>query len=370
MTPAASIRKVVITKREIIPFTQLLGYNSPQAKVAYDLGSVEVSRVWAAIKWVGGTCLLIVAIWFLLASEQIIQWFREGQPKKVLSTLDDIWRSRWFGRALLAISRALLAISAIFIVIGWRYPFLPGYAITAIAVVAGIMALRSDMSGPERSLWFIVLLVFAVMEIRAIKHEHDDQEVKFQTTATGLQQAISELQTTIQEGRAHFDTTMDKFSTVEALQKENAALQKSGVETISQRQLREMSDTSLAEHLKRIAEQIRDVESSYRYKDKEISNIYYDHAQRGGLKKEEREKFFNDEATARQKLAEWRDDQVKQKFDQADPLYKEARYRLDINLPTFDERRGIVSGKADYVLTRVEQLESAAQALIANEGAK
>jgi hypothetical protein len=51
----------------------------------------------------------------------------------------------------------------------------------ASRVMAGIMALRPQMRDWERSLWFVVLVVFAAMEIRAIDRDRNDQTEKFRT---------------------------------------------------------------------------------------------------------------------------------------------------------------------------------------------
>jgi hypothetical protein len=88
-------------------------------------------------------------------------------------------------------------------------------SVVAMAVVAGVMAIRSEMGGWERSLWFVVLLCFAIIEIRAINHDREQAKTEFTEIATGLKTSVDQgkiaidgLQTTIKEGREHFDTTL------------------------------------------------------------------------------------------------------------------------------------------------------------------
>jgi hypothetical protein len=91
----------------------------------------------------------------------------------------------------------------------------PGYAITAMAVIAGVMALRPDMGGWEKSLWFVILLLFAGIEIRAISRDRKEQTKTFSDIASQLAvtvnqgtTALNALNETIKEGRTHFDSTM------------------------------------------------------------------------------------------------------------------------------------------------------------------
>ena len=90
-----------------------------------------------------------------------------------------------------------------------------GYSITAMAVVAGIMALRQEMSGRERSLWLVLLLALMVVEIRAINNDRRDQETKFATIVSGLEhavgnstEAVNALTVLVKEERQHFDQTI------------------------------------------------------------------------------------------------------------------------------------------------------------------
>src|ERR1700688_86605 len=62
----------------------------------------------------------------------------------------------------------------------------PGYAPAAMAVVAGIIALRPKMRGPEKSVWFLILLGFMVVEIRAIRKDRHEQNEKFEKAIAEL----------------------------------------------------------------------------------------------------------------------------------------------------------------------------------------
>jgi len=118
--------------------------------------------------------------------------------------MEHIWKKRWFGYSLVATA------FAVFIWLNWHLPP-SGYAVVGMAVVAGIMAIRPEMGGWERSLWFVVLVCFAIIEIRAINQDRKKQNDEFSVIAGGLTTAIGGLQTTIQEGRTHFDTTTSEL---------------------------------------------------------------------------------------------------------------------------------------------------------------
>src|SRR5215467_13448438 len=77
--------------------------------------------------------------------------------------LEDIWKKKWFGYLLIAVFLAGCV---------WLNFHIPpsGYGVVAMAVVAGIIAIRPEMGGWERSLWFVLLLLFGGLEIRAIKN--------------------------------------------------------------------------------------------------------------------------------------------------------------------------------------------------------
>ncbi len=120
----------------------------------------------------------------------------------------EIWGQAWPGYSLIAMS---------FLVFLWLERRLPppGYAITAMAVIAGAMALRPDMGGWEKSLWFVILLLFAGIEIRAISKDRKEQTKTFSDIAAKLTVtvdqgtiALTALNETIREGRTHFDSTI------------------------------------------------------------------------------------------------------------------------------------------------------------------
>jgi hypothetical protein len=107
-----------------------------------------------------------------------------------LMDVESVWKKHWFGYCLIVVGAG---------VCWWFNSHLRpwGYAFTAMAVVAGVMALRQDMGGHEKSFWFVLLLAFMVVEIRAINRDRATQEGNFTTTANGLKSAIQGLQETI-----------------------------------------------------------------------------------------------------------------------------------------------------------------------------
>lgn len=126
----------------------------------------------------------------------------------MIENVKEVWKQQRLGYLLIG------ACGALFIWLNWHLPP-SGYAVVVMAVVAGIMALRPEMEGWERCLWFVVLVCFAIVEIRAINHDRKQAESDFARITSGLEATINEgktslagLQTTIQEGRTHFDTTM------------------------------------------------------------------------------------------------------------------------------------------------------------------
>lgn len=83
----------------------------------------------------------------------------------VAQRLQKEWKSPMLGEVLLFVA-ALFAVH-------WGFHTPPSnYSLIAMAVVAGMMALRQEMKGWERSMWAVVLIVLALIEIRAINHDN------------------------------------------------------------------------------------------------------------------------------------------------------------------------------------------------------
>jgi len=137
----------------------------------------------------------------------------------LLGEVEQVWKKKRFGYLLVGVS------VLVFLWFNWHIPP-SGYAVVAMALAAGVMAIRPEMGGWERSLWFVVLLCFAIIEIRAINHDRDKANADFKTMADGLKTTINQgkitidegnaairgLQTTIAEGREHFDQTIQGIS--------------------------------------------------------------------------------------------------------------------------------------------------------------
>jgi hypothetical protein len=131
-----------------------------------------------------------------------------------VAEIEHVWKKKWLGYSLIAAS---------FVVFAWFTWCLPpsGYGVVAMAVAAGIMAIRPEMGGWERSLWFVILVCFAIIEIRAINHDREKATREFTEIASGLKTSVNQgktaiqgLQTTINEGREHFDTTMARSNVI------------------------------------------------------------------------------------------------------------------------------------------------------------
>lgn len=128
--------------------------------------------------------------------------------------IEQMWKKKWLGYFLVGASFAL------FVWFTWHLPP-SGYGVVAMAVVAGIMAIRPEMGGWERSLWFVVLVCFAIIEIRAINHDREQAAGEFTEIVSGLKTSVDQgktaivgLETTIKEGREHFDTTMQRSGAI------------------------------------------------------------------------------------------------------------------------------------------------------------
>jgi len=112
------------------------------------------------------------------------------------SVFEDAWKSEKLGVVFVVLVSGLALFWAIWI------PS-PGYAVTAMGLVAGAMALRADMTGREKLLWFALLATFMLLELRAIDHDrtqHDleqaaergEEHASFQKIAIGIDQAIKD----------------------------------------------------------------------------------------------------------------------------------------------------------------------------------
>jgi hypothetical protein len=104
--------------------------------------------------------------------------------QSLLSTAKNFWANPWTG--VLSLSAMVLCVLFFF----WHLPP-SSYAITVMAVAAGVMTLRQDMSGWERSCWFVLLLWLMVIEFKAIRHDRQSDELRFQAVVSGFQSQLS-----------------------------------------------------------------------------------------------------------------------------------------------------------------------------------
>lgn len=108
--------------------------------------------------------------------------------------VEEQWRKPPLGYCLLAVGVCFIGY--------WFFRIPPSnYSLIAMAVAAGLMALRPEMSGRERSLWAVILILFAVVEIRAIRKDKADYDIaqgqirqheedNFKEIANGIKGAI------------------------------------------------------------------------------------------------------------------------------------------------------------------------------------
>ncbi len=140
----------------------------------------------------------------------------------------------------------LFGLSQIFF-LGWaiywtpyrgRIPFahlpLPGYAVAVIAVVAAIMSIQGEMRPWQKAAWMLIIGLFLVVELRAIKSDRDDSDAKalqakkdadiafgkllkaqdddFKLTAKALQETINGLTKNLNTAKAIFSQTRPRAS--------------------------------------------------------------------------------------------------------------------------------------------------------------
>jgi hypothetical protein len=137
-----------------------------------------------------------------------------GKLRSLFLALRESWQHPTLGKILLGIAGLLV------IVWFFRTPP-PNYSIIAMAVAAGLMALRPDMSGNEKWLWAFMLMAFAIVEVRAIRYDrniHDAEQAQvakeqanhFQSIANGINQSIA-------KSDEHFDDTMSRVRSLLSL---------------------------------------------------------------------------------------------------------------------------------------------------------
>jgi len=84
--------------------------------------------------------------------------------------VEDVWKGVALGYLLIAVAVALC--------IHWYFHIPPpSYSVTLMAVAAGLMAMRPEMTGRERWLWTVVLFAFAIVELRAINHDRTEHDL-------------------------------------------------------------------------------------------------------------------------------------------------------------------------------------------------
>jgi hypothetical protein len=103
------------------------------------------------------------------------------------SHFEELWKNSQTISWGLVISAMCLALWATY------YPQAPGISIGMLGLVAGIMSLRPEMHVYEKMAWILILIAFAVLEVRAIhktdednRQTRDAQNQKFDLIANGI----------------------------------------------------------------------------------------------------------------------------------------------------------------------------------------
>jgi hypothetical protein len=104
-------------------------------------------------------------------------------------------------------------------------PIPPGYAVTALAVAAAIMAVVGELKGFEKVAWLVLLFAFAGLELRAIRQDKEAQDeiqrdYRYHQDLLTAQQLKnfrdigSGIQTSIKKSDEHFEATTKKTNRV------------------------------------------------------------------------------------------------------------------------------------------------------------
>lgn len=148
---------------------------------------------------------------------KFLQWLQE-------ELRDEERERQWHKRPL---SIVLLYVG---IVVGLYFRWLlnpvpAGYAVTALAVAAAVMAVIGELRGLEKVAWLFLLFAFAGLELRAIRQDKEAQDeiqrdYRYHQDLLTAQQLKnfrdigSGIQTTIKKSDEHFDATTKKASQV------------------------------------------------------------------------------------------------------------------------------------------------------------
>jgi hypothetical protein len=104
----------------------------------------------------------------------------------------------------------------------WNWPspisLPPGYAVTALAVVAAVMTVLGEMKGKEKVAWILVLFGFLWVELTSVKVERKAQEdIQKEARAEQLEhfgEIGSRIQASIEKSDTNFNLTMGKTNQV------------------------------------------------------------------------------------------------------------------------------------------------------------
>lgn len=139
----------------------------------------------------------------------------------IFGRIEGMWRASWFGYALAAAALILGCVWA-------TRPTVPDYPLVSMGVAAGIMALRSDMSGREKWLWTIVLFVFAYAGFRGVNSDRRKQDAfqsglvhQFRSIAAEMKQTNTQNQQQFSQTTAQLSQTANQLGKIVGLEAEN-----------------------------------------------------------------------------------------------------------------------------------------------------
>jgi len=140
--------------------------------------------------------------WIAVARDNILLLFEVGK------TIKRFWNSPWVGIPLW--------IATAVCVVYWHYHVpAPGYAVGALAVVAGIMSVRK-VKILGKIIWVALLICLLITEFHAIDIDRADNEQKqkafFAEQKTGFQGIATGVEGVITASNKQFDATMKQLS--------------------------------------------------------------------------------------------------------------------------------------------------------------
>jgi hypothetical protein len=155
-------------------------------------------------------CIGAIAIIVALLDSPAMDKFTHTTSRWIMRLRD--WDS---SRLLRAWKSDLLGLCLIVFALGtvvyWFFNIPPSnYSLIAMAVIAGLMGLRENTSGLERSIWALVIILLAVIAVTATRKENIAQQETLKDERQHFSEIGKSLEQSITQSQAQFSATMDR----------------------------------------------------------------------------------------------------------------------------------------------------------------